>query len=119
MDILAHLPASVGLCNLVTENQLKESLLGKDRMFLLVLSKEIDSFITSAASGQQSSAAPETTSTSLLAALGPSFIVGVTATSKYQRMLVYKAAEWYGLRAVPGPDASMIIGVLDSLSTKR
>ena len=118
-DNLVTVPASVGLCNLPTETQLKDSLLGKDRIFLLVLSKEIDGFILSIVNGQHPSAAPENMSTSMLAALGPSFVVGVAATSKYQRMLVYKAAEWYGLKAVPGPDGTMIVGVLESLHEKR
>jgi len=111
-------PASVGLCTLATENQLKDSLLGKDRIFLLVLGKEIEGFVASAVNGHQTTATPEATSTSMLAALGPSFVVTAAATSKFQRMLVYKAAEWYGLKAAPGPDGTMIIGVLDSLDEK-
>lgn len=34
-------------------------------------------------------------------------------------MLVYKAAEWYGLKAVSGPEASMVVGVLGQLNEKR
>ncbi|OXH40208.1 hypothetical protein J005_00354 [Cryptococcus neoformans] len=33
-------------------------------------------------------------------------------------MLVYKAAEWYGLKAVSGPEASMVVGVLGQLNEK-
>ena len=88
-------------------------------MFLLVLSKEIEVFVSRVISGQQGSTETGTISTSMLAALGPSFIVAASASSKFQRMLVYKAAEWYGLKAVPGQDGTMIIGVLEPLHTKR
>ncbi len=112
-------PATVGLCNLATENQLKDSLLGKDRIFLLVLAKEIEGFIARVMNGETPSTDSLTISTSTLAALGPSFVVIAVAASKYQRMLVYKAAEWYGLKAVPGAETSMIIGIMGSLIQQR
>lgn len=99
------LPAQVGLGLLHGEEQLKNALQSKDRMFLLVLAKELEAFVARAAT--------------TASAVGPSAQIGATPTSKFQRMLVYKAAEWYGLKAVAGPEASMVVGVLGPLDGKR
>ena len=117
-DALALLPASVGLCNLATENQLKANLLGQDRIYLLVLSREIEAFVERVVSGVQPATTPIRTSTSIFAALGPFFKLETVAGSKFQKMLQYKLAEWYGLRAAPGPEGSMVIGVLESMHEK-
>ncbi|KAE8537933.1 hypothetical protein D1P53_005995 [Cryptococcus gattii VGV] len=98
------LPAQVGLGLLHGEEQLKNALQSKDRMFLLVLAKEFEAFVARAVS---------TTTT-----VGQSAQIAATPTSKFQRMLVYKAAEWYGLKAVAGPEASMVVGVLGPLDEK-
>lgn len=87
-------------------------------MFLLVLAKELEAFLARAAAGAVSPA-PLAASTSTLAALAPSAPIAAVPTSKFQRMLVYKAAEWYGLKAVSGPEASMVVGVLGQLNEKR
>ncbi|WWC89251.1 uncharacterized protein L201_004171 [Kwoniella dendrophila CBS 6074] len=116
-------PAEIGFGNLQSEEQLKVALQSKDRMFLLVLSKEFEAFINKLTNGQiphisnYTSQTP-TISTSLMAALGSSMNIGVTPTSKFQRMLVYKTAEWYGLKAVPNQDGGMIIGVLGDFNEK-
>ncbi|WVO22062.1 uncharacterized protein IAS62_003386 [Cryptococcus decagattii] len=98
------LPAQVGLGLLHGEEQLKNALQSKDRMFLLVLAKELEAFVARAATAAS--------------AVGQSAQIGATPTSKFQRMLVYKAAEWYGLKAVAGPEASMVVGVLGPLDGK-
>lgn len=112
------LPAEVGLGLLQGEEQLRNALQSKDRMFLLVLAKELEAFLARAAAGAVSPA-PLAASTSTLAALAPSAPIAAVPTSKFQRMLVYKAAEWYGLKAVSGPEASMVVGVLGQLNEKR
>ncbi|WRT66438.1 uncharacterized protein IL334_003394 [Kwoniella shivajii] len=130
-------PAEFGLGTLQVEDQMKLALQSKDRIFLLVLSKEFESFINKLSSGQITSQSDinintngngdsnstnqvqtPTTSTSIMAALGPSISIGVTPTSKFQRMLVYKTAEWYGLKAVPAQEGGMIVGVLGTLNEK-
>ena len=60
-----------------------------------------------------------TNTTSVLASMTASFIVGLHISSTFQRMLVYKLAEWYGLKAVHVPDVAMVIGVIGSFDTKR
>lgn len=60
-----------------------------------------------------------TNSTSVLASMTASFIVGSHVSSTFQRMLVYKLAEWYGLKAVHVPDVAMVIGVIGSFDTRR
>lgn len=102
----AALPAQVGLGLLHGEEQLKNALQSKDRMFLLVLAKELEAFVARAAA-------------TATGTVGQSAQIGATPTSKFQRMLVYKAAEWYGLKAVAGPEASMVIGVLGPFNEKR
>lgn len=59
-----------------------------------------------------------TNSTSALASMSASFIVGSHVSSTFQRMLVYKLAEWYGLKAVHVQDVAMIIGVVGNFDTK-
>lgn len=114
--------AAVGLGTLAGEEQLKASLSSRsDRLFVIIIAKEMEAFIRNVVDGQAPSAAlsvaPGTPSTSLLA--GPSFKLASAPTSKFQRMLVYKTAEWYGLKAVAGPDAMLFIGVLGTLHGKR
>ncbi|WVQ99453.1 hypothetical protein IAU59_006588 [Kwoniella sp. CBS 9459] len=115
-------PAEIGLGNLQAEEQLKSALQSKDRMFLLVLAKEFEAFITRVSTGQLPSTTqdPQLTgaSSSTMAALSPSTNIGVTPTSKFQRMLVYKTAEWYGIKAVPGLDGQMIVGVLGTFNDR-
>ncbi|KAL7421819.1 hypothetical protein Q5752_003590 [Cryptotrichosporon argae] len=111
--------ADVGLGTLQGEDELKNALAGRDRLWLLVLANEIEKFVERVHAGE---AVPEhdvALPTSLLAeTFGPSKVLNSTPTSKYQRMLVYKAAEWYGLRAVSGTEAVMLLGVLGSLDGK-
>ena len=120
-NVLPVPPAEVGVSSLATETQLREAATGKDRMFLLLLSREIEGFIARAVQGeQQTITVPQgTMSSSILASLGPAMVLSTATTSKYQRMLVYKAAEWYGLKGVAGPDGAIFIGVLGSLDDKR
>lgn len=115
------LPAEVGLGLLQGEEQLRNALQSKDRMFLLVLAKELEAFLARAAAGAVPPVPPAASTSTLaaLAALAPSAPIAAVPTSKFQRMLVYKAAEWYGLKAVSGPEASMVVGVLGQLNEKR
>lgn len=114
--------ATVGLGSLAGEDQLKASLSSRsDRLFLIIVGKEMEAFIRDVVEGKAPSAAlsvaPGTASTSLLA--GPSFKLGTVPTSKFQRMLVYKTAEWYGLKAVAGPEAILFVGTMGGLPEKR
>lgn len=115
--------AQVGLCDLPTEEQLKEALASKDRLFLLVVSKEIEAFINRIIAGETPDAMNQvafgSTGSSALASLGSSAKIQAVASSKFQRMLVYKADEWYGLKAVAGPENSLVVGVLGTLHEKR
>ncbi|OCF40324.1 hypothetical protein I317_05891 [Kwoniella heveanensis CBS 569] len=115
-------PAEIGLGNLQSEEQLKTALQSKDRMFLLVLAKEFEAFINRISTGQilsaPTSAQVIAPTSSTMAALGASTNIGVTPTSKFQRMLVYKTAEWYGLKAVPGLDGQMVVGVLGTFNDR-
>lgn len=117
--------ADVGFGTLHAEEEIKKALTAKDRMFVLMLGKEFEAFIGRVHRGEyvtrvQSTQASTSTSTSLLDSLGPSKKIDVAAVSKYQRMLTYKLAEWYGLRAAPGIDGStsMVVGVVGSLEPK-
>ncbi|EIW70369.1 hypothetical protein TREMEDRAFT_73438 [Tremella mesenterica DSM 1558] len=120
LDNLA--PAEVGLCALRDEIQLRNALLSKDRLFLLVIAREVESFLallkTSGASAAAVQMIPGGAGGSLAATLGPSFQLGSTPGSKFQRMLVYKTAEWYGLKACPGAEEKMVVGVQGNLSEK-
>lgn len=116
--------AELGFGSLPSEEELKKALAAKDRMFVLMLGKEFEAFIGRVSRGEHTtrvvpSQASASSSSILLESLGPSKRIDVTATSKYQRMLTYKLAEWYGLRATPGVDAgSMVVGVLGVLDPK-
>lgn len=44
--------------------------------------------------------------------------LATTLTSKFQRMLVYKAAEWYGLRGISGPDGVIYVGITGTMNEK-
>jgi hypothetical protein len=48
-----------------------------------------------------------------------SFIVGSKAARTFQRMLVYKLADWYGVKAVHTPEVGMIIGVIGICDPNR
>ncbi|KAK4686727.1 hypothetical protein P7C73_g3394, partial [Tremellales sp. Uapishka_1] len=115
-------PAEIGLGTLHGEEHLKNALVSKDRIFVLVLAKEIETFISRVQNGSTTMSTNAingtSTSTSTVAALGPAMTIGAQPTSKFQRMLVYKAAEWYGVKAASGPEGSMIVGVLGSLDDK-
>ena len=112
----------VGLGPLQGEEQLKTSLTTNDRIFLLVVAKEVEAFMYKVRSGELPNIIPSipvaTNSTSALASMSASFIIGTHVSSTFQRMLVYKLAEWYGLKAVHVPEVAMIIGVVGSYDTR-
>ncbi|KAL1411536.1 hypothetical protein Q8F55_002497 [Vanrija albida] len=113
--------AELGFGSLHAEDEIKKALSAKDRIFVLMLGKEFEAFIGRVARREITSRVPTSqasASTSLMDSLGPSKRIDVTASSKYQRMLTYKLAEWYGLRVVPGVDGSMVVGVLGALEEK-
>lgn len=113
--------AELGFGSLHAEEEIKKALSAKDRLFVLMLGKEFEAFIGRVARGEITSRVPTSqasASTSLMDSLGPSKRIDVTAISKYQRMLTYKLAEWYGLRVVPGVEGSMVVGVLGALEEK-
>lgn len=113
-------PAEIGLSSLATEKQLREAASGKDRMFLLLLSQEIEPFIKRVVSGEQGGIEVQQghATSAAMSTFGPAMMLTTTTTSKYQRMLMYKAAEWYGLRGICGPDNNIYIGVIGSLPVK-
>lgn len=114
--------AEIGLGPASGEDQLKSSLKAKDRIFLLVLAKEIEAFIAKVVAGEEPNIIPSvplaTNSSSVIASMSSSFAVASHISSTFQRMLVYKAAEWYGLKAVNTPEVSMLIGVLGTLDPR-
>jgi len=109
--------AEVGFGSLHAEEELKKALSGKDRMFVLMLGKEFEAFIGRVTRGEYTARIPVSLPNSDID-LVPSKKIDVTATSKYHRMLTYKLAEWYGLRAVLGVDGSMVVGVLGTLDER-
>lgn len=119
---LQIIKAEVGFGSLSGEEQLKSSLRGKDRIFLLVLAKEIEAFIEKIALGQEPNIIPSiplaTSSSSILASMSASFAVASHISSTFQRMLVYKLAEWYGLKAINTPEVSMLVGVIGTMDLK-
>nr|XP_019011102.1 uncharacterized protein I206_04411 [Kwoniella pini CBS 10737]OCF49883.1 hypothetical protein I206_04411 [Kwoniella pini CBS 10737] len=118
--------AEAGFGSAQAEEQLKNALKSKDRIFLLKLSKEFEAFINRLVlnKGQISSNAENgtnqtpTTSTSLMASISYSATIRVPITSNFQKMLVYKTAEWYGLKAVSGQEGGMVIGVIGNFNDK-
>jgi hypothetical protein len=136
-----HPAALVGFGTLQSEEELRSALGKKDRLFLVVVGKELEGFVRrvlkgvsgseqgsvsdevgdslSGAASVSSAPTPTVSSASRLAAIEPSMTLATQATTPYLRVLVYKAAEWYGLRAVAGPDGSMLVGVFDKLAEKR
>lgn len=40
-------------------------------------------------------------------------------TSKYQRMIIYKAAEWYGIRAIMPSEGVFVVGAIEPINEKR
>jgi hypothetical protein len=119
MHNLPVYPAEIGLSSLGVEQQLREALRSKDRVFVLMVSSELERFIKSALAGSQPGLPQGTASTSAMAALGPAAVLSSNPTSKFQRMLVYKVAEWYGLKAVAAPEGGIVVGVLGELQEKR
>ena len=119
-NVLPVPQAEIGLSSLATEKQLREAAIGKDRMFLLLLSQEIESFVKRVVSGEQGriEVQPGHVTSAALATFGPAMALATTTTSKYQRMLMYKAAEWYGLKGICGPDNLIYVGVVGSLPGK-
>jgi hypothetical protein len=112
------IPAEIGLSSLSVENQLREALSSKDRVFVLMVSTELERFIKNVQAGTQPALPQGSASTSLMATLGPAAVLSSTPMSKFQRMLVYKIAEWYGLKGVAAPDGGIVIGVLGKLNEK-
>ena len=111
-----------GLCGPEIEVQVKEALASKDRMFVLILGQEIEAFLANLRNGttsnlQDESVVPQASS-SALASLGANFPVKVQPTSTFQRMLAYKVAEWYGMKALPGGEG-MVIGIQGELDQRR
>jgi hypothetical protein len=88
----------------------------------LIVAKEVEAFMMKVKSGENPNIIPSipvaTNSTSALASMSASFIVGSHVSSTFQRMLVYNLAEWYGLKAVHVQDVAMIIGVVGSFDTR-
>jgi hypothetical protein len=118
-NTLPTISAEIGFGNLASEHQLREVLLSKDRVFVLMVSTEIERFIKNVQAGVQPGLPQGTASTSVMAALGPAVVLSSTPTSKFQRMLVYKISEWYGLKGVSAPDGGIVVGVLGELNEKR
>ncbi|BEJ13028.1 hypothetical protein CspHIS471_0302020 [Cutaneotrichosporon sp. HIS471] len=114
--------AEVGLCSLKDEEELKKALTSKERISVLIIGKEIEAFIGRVQRGEHTSrvqSAEPSTSTSPLDQLGPSKQLDFATTTRYLRMVVYKLASWYGLRAVAGMEKqSMIVGVDGNLDPK-
>lgn len=112
--------AEFGFGSMQGEDQLKKSLQGKDRIFLLVLAKEMESFIEKVTLGQEPNIIPSiplaTSSTSVIASMTASFAIASHISSTFQRMLVYKVADWYGLRAVNTPEVSILVGVIGTIN---
>jgi hypothetical protein len=117
-------PANIGLGTLQGEDQLKISLQSKDRIFVVMLSKEIEAFIARCAEGETPNDAqlvasePAAANFAIYGGL-PNVKIQSQAASVFQRMLVYKAAEWYGVKAVPGPANAIYVGVVGSIPEKR
>ena len=115
--------AAHGFGTLGGEEQLKQALGSKDRIFVVMLSNEIEAFIARYQSGERPAEAhnlPHAVFTQThLGILDTSVRVQSQATSKFQRMLVYKAADWYGIKSAGGPEGSMYIGTQGPLAEKR
>jgi hypothetical protein len=109
--------AEFGFGLLQAEEELKKALSGKDRMFVLMLGKEFEAFIGRVTRAEYTARMPLAAPAADLD-LAPSKRIDVAAASKFHRMLTYKLAEWYGLRAMPGADGSMVVGVLGTLDER-
>lgn len=87
-----------------------------------MLSNEVEAFIARVVGGEnpmEAQSLPHALYTQTnLSVLGSSVKVQSSATSKFQRMLVYKVAEWYGVKVVSGPEGSMYVGTLGPLAEK-
>lgn len=89
-----------------------------------MLSNEIEAFIQRCLKGeniQDAQVAAVLPGGSVFAIFGenPTIRIQSKDTSKYQRMLVYKAAEWYGVKAVSGPDNVIYMGLIEAVQEKR
>jgi hypothetical protein len=103
---------------------LKISLQTKDRIFVVMLSNEIEAFIQRCLKGEtiqeaQTAAALPGGSVFAIFESHPTIKIQSKDTSRYQRMLVYKAAEWYGVKAVSGPDNVIYMGLIEAVQEKR
>lgn len=94
---------------------------GKDRIFALMLSKEIEDFIQKVCKGSRPKVelSQDLITPVPLSALDAAVRVTSHPTSKYQRMIIYKAAEWYGIRAVMPQEGVFVIGTVEPLSERR
>lgn len=110
-------PAEIGLSTLGTEKQLRDAAAGKDRLLILLIAREIEAFIGRVVNQEQSIFVPPSGAT-MLSVFNMASPIATTMTSKFQRMLVYKAAEWYGLRGISGPEGIIYIGLIGSMDEK-
>lgn len=112
-----------GFGQLAGEEQLKVALQNKDRIFVVMVANEIEAFIARILAGDKPVEAQQLphavyTQTNL-GILGNSVKMQTVSTSKFQRMLMYRAAEWYGVKCVTGPEGVMYVGTLGEMSAKR
>lgn len=116
-----------GFGQLAGEEQLKFALQSKDRIFVVMVSNEIEAFIARVLAGEkpmEAQSLPHAVYTQTnLSILGSSVKMQTISTSKFQRMLMYRAAEWYGVKCVTGPvtgpEAVMYVGTLGEVAEKR
>jgi hypothetical protein len=109
--------AKIGLSSLAAEEQLRNAATGQDRMYILLLAREIEAFIGRVMSNEQPAFVVPRDAPALGVFTMASPLTTVT-TSRYQRMLAYKAAEWYGLRGISTPDNIIHIGTVGPLDEK-
>lgn len=116
MTVLRPGVAQVGFGSAPSEDALRHALSSKDRIFVVMLSKEMEAFIARIVAGEKPAESPGQGHFSIL---GANVRMQSQPTSKFQRMLVYRVAEWYGIKAVSGPDLAIYIGVMGHLDPKR
>ncbi|ORY33987.1 hypothetical protein BCR39DRAFT_586187 [Naematelia encephala] len=109
-SLSAKPPAEVGFGSYDDEQQLKQALMSsKDRIFVVITSREIEGFISRLSEDDKTVVARAGPST--LAPLGQSFKLTMPPSSKFQAMLVYKIADWYGLKGVRDSNGVLHVGV--------
>lgn len=89
-----------------------------------MVSTEIETFLHRCNEGETSEEAQAVISQpggAPLVAYGnyPTFKLQVQGTSNFQRMLAYKVAEWYGIKAISGPSNAIFVGLIAPLLEKR